>query len=280
MKFLDKVFSKDNIYLINDNCFEPTYDLFLENLDGGIDLILTDPPFNIAEKGKVTKAHGKIYSNKEAWGSTFKDKFTKEEYDEFIRLFVQKSFKLLNDGASLCSFIDRKYSGRFIEICEQEGFIFKNEIIFVKRNCVPKVRAYNFGSATEKAIWLIKPNKGKTKSGKSNISKTRPRIFNNQKARKGLSLDEYHNTHSSNVFFYNIGKKLIGHPTEKYVKQIEPLIRTLSNKNSWILDPFGGCFSSAVVAKNLNRKYVGFEIIKDFWGKGVDYLRRLSNDIK
>jgi len=49
----------DRIYFINGSSFDTAWDNFLLSLDGGVDLILTDPPFNIADKGgfKVFSAY-------------------------------------------------------------------------------------------------------------------------------------------------------------------------------------------------------------------------------
>ncbi len=230
---------------------------------GQVELILTDPPFNIADKGKVTKYHSKIYSNKEAWGDKFKDSFTPAEYYDFIQKFVAKSWDILIPGGALVVFIDRKYSGNLINIAETKGFLYKNLITFVKTNCVPKIRAFNYASATEVVVWLHKPRITGTK--------TKPVVFNYRRPTKNLrhpdnklNVVEYHNTYSSNVFFYSIGNKKFGHPTEKYGGQLIPLIEHHSNKGGLIVDPFGGSFAIGYYAEQLGRKYIGFEIEPDF----------------
>lgn len=260
------------IRLIHGDFFDPQYAQKLAKVK--FDLIVTDPPYNIADRGKVTKAHGKIYSNKEAWGDVFKDSFTREEYDEFIKRFLRSSFVLLKPGGSLVTFIDDKYSGvltRFAEEINAEsheknpeqprGFAHKKNIHFVKVNCVPKIRAYNYASACEVAVWMVKPRLGKGKST------AKPAIFNYQKPTKDLrypngdlDIRRYHNTYSSNVFFYNIGNKKFGHPTEKYEDMLRPLIETHSNPGSVVLDPFAGSFMSGLICRRLGRSYVGFEI--------------------
>jgi site-specific DNA-methyltransferase (adenine-specific) len=50
-----------------------------------------------------------------------------------------------------------------------------------------------------------------------------------------------------------------GHPTEKPVKLLEYLIKTYTNKNDVILDPFMGCGSTGIACKNLDRKFIGIE---------------------
>jgi len=55
------------------------------------------------------------------------------------------------------------------------------------------------------------------------------------------------------------------HPTQKPEKLIERIILASSNKNDLVFDPFMGSGTTAVVAKKLNRKFLGFEIEKKFY---------------
>ncbi len=277
------------IKLINDNFFapRPRNEKVLLKLNRSVDLILTDPPYNIADSGKVTKAHGKVWSNADAWGDRFKDKFTPEEYDAFVRRFLRMSFCLLKPGGSLVVFMDDKYTGvmtRFAEHInlkqhernkkEPPGFLHKKNIHFNKVNCVPKLRAFNYASAVEVAVWLMKPQiKG---------TKTKPSIFNYRKPTKGLrhpdgalNIKEYHNTYSSNTFFYNIGKKRTHHECEKYTTMLQPLIETHSNPGSLVLDPFFGGGNSALVCCELDRNYVGFDIDEEAYGNAQNLLAEL-----
>jgi DNA modification methylase len=252
------------------------------NLWESIDLILLDPPYNIGQKGKVTKAHGKVLSNREAWGDTFQDEFGDEEYANLIRAFLKRSFSLLKAGGSLFCYIDRKFAGQLTTIAESVGLIYKNMVSFVKVNSVPKLRTTNFGSAFEIGVWLIKPNSGRTPKG-NKISQTKPRIFNSFPPIKGcrhedssLDIKKYHNACSSNVFFGNIGSKRTGHPCEKYTWQLEPIIKTLSTPSSegggLVVDLCAGGFNSGLTSEELGRSYIGFEKNSMFWEKGVSLL--------
>lgn len=55
-------------------------------------------------------------------------------------------------------------------------------------------------------------------------------------------------------------KKLFGHPTIKPLKIIENLIINSSDREGVILDPFMGSGTTALAAKKLERHYIGFEI--------------------
>lgn len=252
------------------------------------DLIIADPPYNIGDKAKVTKSHGRVLSNNDAWGGMFDDTFSETEYFDFLRDFLKQSFALLVPGGSLFCYIDRKFSGDFIHLAEKSGFLYKNMVSFIKVNSVPKLRANNFGSAFEIAVWLIKPNSGRTEKG-NKISRTKPRIFNSFAPVKNLRLStgeldikQYHNTCSSNVFLGNIGSKKTGHPCEKYDWQIVPIIRSLSlspkDGGNLIIDLFAGGFNSGLVCQKLERNYIGIEKNEHFWSVGCKLLNILAKN--
>lgn len=56
------------------------------------------------------------------------------------------------------------------------------------------------------------------------------------------------------------------HPTQKPVPMLEWLIKTYSNKGDIVFDPYMGSGSTGVAAINLERKFIGVEKRKDFFG--------------
>lgn len=57
------------------------------------------------------------------------------------------------------------------------------------------------------------------------------------------------------------------HSTQKPLKLIERIIMASSNEESIILDPFMGSGTTAIAAKKLGRKFLGFEINKEYYEK-------------
>ena len=55
------------------------------------------------------------------------------------------------------------------------------------------------------------------------------------------------------------------HPTQKAVKLMEILISLVTKEGQVVLDPFCGCGTTLVAAKNLNRDYIGFEINEEYY---------------
>jgi site-specific DNA-methyltransferase (adenine-specific) len=55
------------------------------------------------------------------------------------------------------------------------------------------------------------------------------------------------------------------HPTEKNVSMLEDFILDFSDEKDIILDPFMGSGSTAIACINTNRRYIGFELDKNYY---------------
>ncbi len=55
------------------------------------------------------------------------------------------------------------------------------------------------------------------------------------------------------------------HPCEKPVSLMAEMIRNSTNEGDIVLDPFTGAGSTLIAAKRLNRRYIGFEIDKQYY---------------
>jgi site-specific DNA-methyltransferase (adenine-specific) len=200
-----------------------------------VDLVLTDPPYGIADSAKLTKKGSKIVSTQEAWGSDFKDSWnTIDDYYQWLKPFIAQFVRVMKDNGSLILFLDRKYTGLITHYIEQDFALnFKNKIYFKKKNPVPGIRKNNYRSTIEECVWFTK--------GKQYT-------FN-----FGAQADMLQ------VYEGPIGKKKTKHPTEKYGWMIEPLIRNHTQPGQVVLDAFAGSATTLVVAKQQNRHAIGFE---------------------
>lgn len=68
------------------------------------------------------------------------------------------------------------------------------------------------------------------------------------------------------------------HPTQKPLKLVQRLIEASSNQKDLVVDPFMGSGTTVVAAKILNRKYIGFEINKDYVNQVRKRLINLENE--
>lgn len=67
-------------------------------------------------------------------------------------------------------------------------------------------------------------------------------------------------------------KKQYGHPTIKPLDIIKNFIINSSNDGDIVLDPFMGSGTTCVAAKELGRKYIGFEINEKYFNIAKDRL--------
>ena len=229
-------FHTNNGVLLCGDCLE----IMKEFPDEFIDLILTDPPYNIADSNKLTKRKGKIKSNEKAWGVEFKDKWNSiEDYSSWLINTTKLLKKCLKNSGSIILFLDRTYIGYFLFLIEREVKLeFRNKIYFEKINPLPHFRKNNYRSCIEEAIWFTKGTK----------------YYFNFLSQKEMR----------QIFKGSIGKRFTKHPTEKYEWMIEPLITRHSRENDLILDPFIGSGLTAVVCEKLNRRWIGIEINPEY----------------
>ncbi|WP_279211838.1 DNA-methyltransferase [Delftia acidovorans] len=206
-----------------------------------VDLVLTDPPYGIADSAKITKVKGQVVSTQEAWGSEFQDCWdTVEDYYVWLKPFIAEFVRVLKDNGSLILFLDRKYTGLVIRNLEKDFDLnFKNKIYFRKKNPVPSIRKNNYRSTIEEAVWFT----------------------------KGKQYTFNFGAQAEMVQFYegSIGRKQTKHPTEKYRWMIEPLIKNHTRPGDVVLDAFAGSATTLVVAKQHHCHAIGFEKEQRFY---------------
>lgn len=72
------------------------------------------------------------------------------------------------------------------------------------------------------------------------------------------------------------GRSKLIHQTQKPVRLMERLLSLVTEEGNVILDPFSGSGSTALACQNLNRKFIGFEIDKEYYEKS---LERIKNNV-
>ena len=66
------------------------------------------------------------------------------------------------------------------------------------------------------------------------------------------------------------------HPVQMPENVAEKIIRTCSNENDIVVDIFSGSGTTSVVAKKLNRQFIGFEIDPQYYKMSLDRLNALK----
>lgn len=218
--------------------------------DESVDLVVTDPPYNIASKGKLTILGGELMSTHEAWGAW--DTFHPFDYDLFIQQVLSACYRVLKPGGSLYMFSAREDSGFFIRKAEERGFIYRNQLAMVRKSPLPSFAKSNWRSAFELCLY---------------VSKGKPKTFN------FLSQQECINVHHYPSTF-----KRSRHPTEKPLEFIRRLVEVSSNSGDLVLDPFMGSGTTAVAARQAGRRFIGFELSPEYIAMAQERLRTEASD--
>jgi site-specific DNA-methyltransferase (adenine-specific) len=204
--------------------------------DGSVDLVITDPPYNIADASKLTVRKGKVITTMEAWGAW--DSLHPFDYEVLMMQLLSQCYRVLKPGGAMYLFTAREQNAFFIRKAVERGFTYRNVIAMVKRNPLPSFFKNCWRSGFDLCMYLTK-------------GKTRTFNFTSQQD-------------LNSVYPYGSNFKSTDHPTEKPIGLIRRYVAISSNPGDLVLDPFMGSGTTAVAAKQLGRRYLGFDTNADY----------------
>lgn len=139
--------------------------------DSSIDLLLTDPPYNISEDGAqpvwIDKATGenKTTIHNQKFSESFEEDWDDVAHDEFLTQlddWAAMWFKKLRKGGTFAVFISDQYVSYLWTAMENAGFEPKRVWTWKKPAAVPFNRQVNPVSACEYVLFGIKPKGPRT----------------------------------------------------------------------------------------------------------------------
>lgn len=203
--------------------------------DSSIDLILTDPPYNLGQHstGNIPLPGRSAMNNDVAeWDMV---DFNPEEWaDEFIRI--------LKPTGNLFIFTSYNQLGRWYN-CLDHKFDTSNFMIWHKTNPAPKIFKAGFLNSCEMIFTC----------------------WNKKHTWNFISQAEMHNFLESPICMKPERLSNPKHPTQKPVAILKKIIQIASNKDDIVFDPFMGVGSTGVAALELDRKFIGVEIDKEYF---------------
>ncbi len=236
--FINKVF--------NENCIEG-----LKNLPRhSVDLVITDPPFGIDFKAKrenYNRTHSHVLEGyTEVQGS---------DYYAFTHQWLSRVKRVLKEDGSMYIFSGWNYLKDILNALDDLGFITVNHIVW----------KYQFGLVTKRkfvsshyhCLFVCLNDKKRKFFPFSRFTKE-------QKHANGGTL---HYSDKEDVWIINreYWNGDIKTPTKLPAELIKKILAYSSVKDDVVLDPFLGSGQVAVVSKMEQRKYIGYEIVKEYF---------------
>lgn len=218
--------------------------------DRFIDLVFVDPPYNLNKTFNLT---------------SFRE-MESDKYEKWLDSWISKMVRLLKPTASIYICGDWKSSGAIFNVV-RKYFKIRNRITWEREK--GRGAKNNWKNCSED-IWFC------TMSNNYyfNIDavKVKRKVLAPYRDEKGQPKDwreeengRYRITHPSNIWsditvpFWSMPENT-DHPTQKPEKLVAKIILASSRPGDMVFDPFLGSGTTSVVAKKLNRRYLGVEI--------------------
>ena len=211
-----------NVKLYNDDCLNVLKDIE----DNSIDLVVTDPPYEVITGGRNGGVKGKpsgiLTENKQLMKSIPK-----------ADLWLSECFRVMKDGTHIYIMTNTLNLTNYLNIINSVGFKLHNLLVWNKNNTTPN-RWY-----MKNCEYVIFARKGFAKS------------INNPSSQTVHNFDNI------------IGNKK--HPTEKPVDLMKLYVENSSQVGDTVLDHFMGVGSTGVACKELGRNFIGVELDKQYF---------------
>jgi DNA modification methylase len=197
----------------------------MKKLDTGtINLILTDPPYNISRKNNFHTI-GRTGIDFGEWDKGFD-----------LYSYIDEVPRILNKNGSVIIFNDWKNIGNIANYCESVGLEIKDMLRWEKANPMPRNRDRRYITDYEVAVWCVKKGSKWT--------------FNRQDS--SYQRPEFRGPITS-------GKEKVSHTTQKPIWLMKDILKIHSNEGDLVLDMFAGSGTTGVACKELNRNYIMIE---------------------
>ena len=217
-----------------------------------VNLIFADPPYSLSGENYLTCKSGKIAKcDKGSWDQI-------ENIYEFNEKWIKECIRVLKDNGTIWISGTLHNHPSIGVVLKKLNLWIINDIIWFKPNAPPLIQKNRFVLPTE-LIWVS----GKSKQYYFNYEMA-VRLNNGKQMRNLWEIPaERHKT---------------PHPTEKPEKLLERIILIGSKEGDVILDPFMGSGTTGVVAKRLNRDFIGIEIDDKYFEIAQKRIEKASTE--
>lgn len=223
-----------------------------------VDLVITDPPFNI----------GKEY------GGVYKDNRKFSDYIGWCREWLGECIRLLKPHGSLYLF-NYPENNAFILPFLKENMVFKRWMSWHYPTNTGHSKT-NFTRTQHSIIFCTKTRKHKFNRDDIAVPYKNPtdkriqeRLRNGSKGRAPYDVFQFN-------LVKNVSRDKTPHPCQIPVPMLRIFIKASSDPGDVVLDPFAGSFSTCAAAKELGRNSIGIDINPEYVRIGRNRLRRIK----
>ena len=245
-------FKNNQITLYNDDCL-PLMDKWIAD-NHQFNMIFSDPPYFLSNDGFSLQAGKRVSVNKGQW-----DKSNGLEQDEYFTFeWLKRCQKLLTPDGTI--WISGTLHNIYTvgSVLQKLSFKILNDICWFKPNGPPHLACRYFAHSHETLLWAKKDKNSrhffdydlmKEWDESRDIIKNQGRQMRSVWSIPLAAKEE---------------KKYGKHPTQKPQELLKRIVLSSTRENDLILDPFCGSGTTAVIAKQYNRKFIGIDKEKKF----------------
>lgn len=228
---------------------------------GSVDLIVTDPPFAIdfrAKRANYNRTQERVLEGY--------NEIPAEEYYDFTLSWMAEAYRVLKDSGSMYVFSGWNNLRDVLNALAKVGFITVNHIIWKYQFGVWTKR--RFVTAHYHCLYVCKDDR---------LRRFYPdaRFSSDARSPDGGSARyrDMEDVWTIPREYWNGDMKT---PTKLPAALVQKILQYSSLEGDLVLDPFLGSGQVAVVAQHMNRRYVGFEIVPEYYQFA---LRRLQERV-
>ncbi len=216
--------------------------------EGSIDLIVTDPPFAIDFKAKRSN-----YNRSQDRVLEGYNEIPKERYYEFTLRWMSEAHRILKETGSMYVFSGWTNLKDILNAIDEVGFITINHIIW----------KYQFGVFTRRKF----------------VTSHYHILFvvKDEKRYKFNKIEHY--PEDVWIIKREYWKGKVKTPTKLPLEIVKKIILYSSDEGDVVFDPFLGSGTVAVAAKLLNRRFLGFEIVPEYYEFARERIAKTEREL-
>lgn len=236
----------DHRLICGDSTDPATYAALLT--DGASDLVVTDPPYNVAYTGGTKDAL-----------TIQNDSMSEADFERFLTKSYAAMLTATKPGGAIYVFHAESAGGAFRRTMTDTGWLYKQTLVWVKDRLVLSRQDYHWQH--EPILYGWKPGAAHT----WNADRTHTTVIDNQPdfraMRKEQLLEHLAELHAtSSVIREPRPSRNAEHPTMKPVQLITRLVQNSSRPGQIVLDPFGGSGSTIMACEYAGRRGRSIEL--------------------